>query len=211
MFRANLDRFRATRARTLALVRDLTQAQADYTPAQGRWSVGEVLDHLLLSEKFFRGEITRLIKLRRAGLEPVLRRSLRDLNISVRFLPRPLVPLMEVPFTLFSLLTPRPVQEFLLRSRLVPARHPDVAAPRKGRPVPELRDDLASSLQETVALFEANADVDFRELIHQHPLLGNNNSLDLLRILTLHEERHQGQIADGLASLPQRQGISLSG
>jgi uncharacterized damage-inducible protein DinB len=198
-----LGSFRSARAQTLALVRDLSQAQLNYTPAPGKWSVGEVLDHLLLAERFFQGEIRRLIELKRAGRKPVLQRRIKDFNVSIGFIPKSLLSFLEVPFTFFNPLVPRAVRDFLLRSRLIPAQHPDVAAPRKGRAGQDLRADLISSLQETTALFEANADLDFRELIHQHPLLGTNHVLDLLRMLVLHEQRHQGQVADILASMPR--------
>lgn len=128
-----------------ALAEGLSQAQMNYAPGAGRWSVGEVLDHLLLAERFFRVEVRRMLDLRRAGRPPVLRRSMAELNISVAFVPRRLVPWMDVPFAFFGAFVPRPVREFLLRSRLVPARHPDAAAPRPGRPAGELLAELRSS------------------------------------------------------------------
>jgi uncharacterized damage-inducible protein DinB len=206
-----LDSFGSTRAQTLALVRDLSQSQMDYAPVTGKWSVGEVLDHLVLAERFFRGEITQLIALKRAGRKPVLQRSFKDLNIAIGFLPKSLLPFLEIPFTLFNPLVPRVVKEFLLRSRLIPAQHPDVAAPRNGRVAQDLRADLASSLQETLAVFEANADLDFSELIHQHPLLGSNNVLELMRILVLHEQRHQEQVADVLSSMERGRAVGPFG
>src|SRR6266478_4318082 len=114
MFRPGLNSFGETRAQTRAMVRDLSQTQMDYTPAPGKWSVGEVLDHLVLGEKYFRGEIKRLIDLRRAGREAVLRRGFKDLNISVAFFPKALLPFLEMPIALFSRFIPRPVQEFAL-------------------------------------------------------------------------------------------------
>jgi hypothetical protein len=37
---------------------------------------------------------------------------------------------------------------------------------------------------------------------HVHPLLGTNTVPELLRILALHEQRHQAQILDLLRSMP---------
>jgi hypothetical protein len=210
MFKPSLNLFSSTRAETLALVGDLSQAEMDYTPAPGKWSVGEVLDHLLLAERFFRGEIRQLIELKRSGRRPVLQRGIKDFNVSVAFIPKSLLPFLEIPLTLFSPLVPRAVKDFLLRSRLIPAQHPDVAAPRNARSAQDLRADLVSSLQETTILFEANADLDFRELIHQHPLLGINHVLDLLRMLVLHEQRHQEQIAGIVASMQRDRRIPPS-
>lgn len=199
-----LERFEATRRRTLQLVRDVSQAQMHPTPAPGKWSVGEVLDHLLLAERFFRGEIRRLIELQRAGANPVLHRGFADLDISIGFIPKAVLPLLEWPLAWANLFLPGCARDFLLRSRLIPAQHPAVADPRKGRPADELRDELAASLRETSSLFEANRDLDGSRMLHVHPLLGVNDVSGLLRILTLHEERHQGQIADILRMLRSR-------
>jgi hypothetical protein len=78
----------------------------------------------------------------------------------------------------------------------VPAQSPDIGTPRKGRSIEELDKELRSSLQEMEALFETNPTLDFRAMIHQHPLMGVNNAVQLLRIVALHEQRHQSQISD---------------
>jgi DinB superfamily len=196
MFQPGLQRFRQTRQRTLSLVRDLAQDELDRRPAPNSWSVGEVLDHLLLAETFFRKEIHELIARRKEGRSPLLVRGFRDLDISVGPLPRGLFPWLSVPLTLTNLFVPAFVRDFLVRSRLIPARHPTAATPRRGRRAADLRAELAASLAETEALFQANPSIDFRALRYVHPVLGNNNVLDLLRIVTLHEERHQERIAE---------------
>ena len=94
---------------------------------------------------------------------------------------------------------PHAAREFLIRNRLVPAQSPDVGIPRQGRALDELRQELRTSLQETAALFAANATLDYQAMILQHPLLGVNNVLQLLRIVALHEQRHQSQIGDILS------------
>jgi uncharacterized damage-inducible protein DinB len=200
MFQSDLQAFRSTRARTLEMIGGLSQAQLDYSPAPDRWSVGELLDHLLLAEKILRDEIAQLIELKKAGRQPVLKRSFRDLDVSIAYIPKSLLPLVEIPFTLFNLFVPSVVRELMMRYRLVPAQNPNIATPRKGRPAAELCDELRASLQETERLFEANPNLDYREMISQHPLLGTNNILQLLRLLTGHEQRHQSQISDLLTS-----------
>jgi hypothetical protein len=168
----------------------------DWKPGPDSWSVGEVLDHLLLAETFFRGEIRELMERRKAGRTPVLLRGFKDLDISVGPIPKGLLPLFEVPLTLANLFVPALVRDFLIRSRLIPARHPTIANPRWGRPAADLRSELIDSLGETEALFEGNPGVDYRSIRYIHPLLGYNNVLDLLRIAALHEERHQERITE---------------
>jgi hypothetical protein len=39
-------------------------------------------------------------------------------------------------------------------------------------------------------------------MTYQHPIMGSNNALQMMRIVALHERRHQSQIRD-LLRLPQ--------
>ena len=195
MFQPGLQRLRAVRERTLSLVRSLAQDEMDRRPAPDSWSVGEILDHLLLAEAFFRREIRELIERQKAG-HTLLLRGFQELDISVGPIPKGLLSWLGVPLALTNLFVPAFVRDFLIRSRLVPARHPTAATPQRGRTTADLRAELATSLAETEALFEANPGVNYRVLWYVHPLLGNNNVLDLVRIVTLHEERHQSRIAE---------------
>ena len=206
MFKADLDLFRAARARTLTMVRGLSQVQMNYTPAPEKWSIGEILDHLLLSEEFFRGEIAQLIQLKKTGRQPVLARRLADLNFSMAFIPKGALSLFEVPLNFLNVFIPSCLREFMIRNRLVPAQSADVAIPSKGRPAGELRNDLESFVKQTAALLEANPSLDYSEMSEQHPLLGTNNVLQLLRLLAFHEQRHQYQISDILSDPKFSQG-----
>lgn len=196
MYQADLAFFRATRHRTLELVEGLSQAQTEFSPGPSRWSVGEVLDHLLLAEALNRREIAQLINLAKSGHRPYLNRTFADLNVSIAFIPKAMLPFLEVPFRLLNMLMPSCARELMTRYRLIPAQNPDVGTPRQGRLVDDLRQELRSSLQETEVLFEVNPTLDYRAMIHQHPLTGVNNVLQLLRFVASHERRHQSQISD---------------
>ena len=196
MYQADLAFFRTTRQRTLELIDGLTQAQTEFAPGPEQWSVGEIVDHILLTEALNRREIMELIDMAKSGRTPYLMRTFADVNVSIAYIPKSVLPFLEVPFRALSLVIPRAAQEFMTRYRLVPAQSPDVGIPRRGRPIDDLRQELHASLQEMVALFEANPTLDYRAMTHQHPLLGVNNVLQLLRIVALHEQRHQSQISD---------------
>ena len=185
----------ATRARTLALAEGLTQAQLDRTPARGGWSAGEVLDHMLLAERTNRHQIDSLVRLARAGRKPELRLTFSDVNVSVAFLPRAVLPLLEVPLTLLNAFVPGCLRTYLTRNRLVPFRNPDQATPRRGRNGEQLRRELRDSLRETAAVIRANDDLDYGEMFVQHPLLGRYDVTGLLRFISAHEQRHQSQLA----------------
>lgn len=200
MLKANLQRFRSIRARTLAMIQGLSQAQMDYSPAPGTWSIGEVVDHLILSVEIIRRDIAELIELTKTGRQPLLYRSAADFNITTFFIPKCALPFLEVPFNFLNMFVSDSVREFFVRYRLIPARAADTAAPRQGRSTAELLDGLRSSLEETEALFAADPNLDYDTMIHQHPLLGTQNVPHLLYTMGLHEQRHQSQIADFLTS-----------
>ena len=189
-----LAEFRTTRARTLEMIEGLTQAELDYTPAPNRWSIGEVLDHMLLGERLNREQIVKLIQLKREGRRPELILTFSDLNISVVGVPRFFLPLFEAPLTVINMFVPDSLRNYLTRTRLIPFRNPDPATPHRGRSAAELRRDLRASLQETEGLFQNNPDLDYDEMVVQHPLLGRYDVPGLLRFMSAHEERHQSQI-----------------
>jgi DinB superfamily len=194
MYQADLAVFCSTRAATLSLAEGLTEAQAAFTPAPGKWSAGEILDHILLAEKLYRDKFTQLIALAKAGKKAEISTSFGEIDTSILFIPKAALPLLEVPFRMMNLFIPSAVRETMTRYRLMPAQAPNIAEPRQGRQLAELRKDLASSLQQTVDLFQGHPALDYRQMRLSHPLMGNNSALQTLRIMTLHEQRHQEQI-----------------
>jgi uncharacterized damage-inducible protein DinB len=198
MYQADLALFRGARHRTLELIEGLTQAQIAFSPGSGHWSVWEILDHLLLAEALNHREIAELIAMKKSGRRPYLQRTFADMNVSIAFIPKSMLPSLEVPFRVLNMMVPRFAREFMTRYRLVPAQSPDAGTPRKDRPIDELREELRYALQAMKALFEANPMLDYRAMIHHHPLMGVNNAVQLLRIVARHEQRHQSQISEVL-------------
>ncbi len=197
--RPALGRVRRVRAKTLELVRGASQDQLDGRPAPGRWSPGEVLDHLILSDRIYRADIERLFELARAGERPLVRRSFADLNPSVLFFPKPLLPLLEPPLAVMNLFLPRSLRDRIARTRWIPAQNPDAAEPRRGRAGDALRRELEQSLAATEALFRSAGSLDLEAMEHEHPLLGRRDLDGLLGFIADHEERHQAQIREALA------------
>lgn len=202
MFRESLEMLRSTRESTMAMAHSLSQPQLDFASARGKWSAGEVLDHMLLAEELNRDQIAELIELQKGGRKAFVRRSFVDLNVSIAHIPKRVLPFLEVPFTLLNMCMPDGVREYMARHRVIPAQNPDAATPRRGRSVAELSADLAASLKETTELLHSNPELNYREMFVQHPLMGTNDVPGLLRFMALHEQRHQSQIAD-ILSHPQ--------
>jgi DinB superfamily len=196
MYEQNLEMLRLARAGTLRLCSGIGQAQSDFVPAVGKWSTGEVVDHLLLAEAFYRGIFVKLIQLQKSGQRPALDIGFSEVNTSIAYIPKAILPMLDIPFTIFNMFVPNGVREVLTQFRLLPAQNPDMTTPQKGKPIHELRKALSASYEETAALFHANPGLNYREMRYRHPLMGDNNVLQSLRILALHERRHQSQIQD---------------
>jgi uncharacterized damage-inducible protein DinB len=197
----NLRQLRAAREHTLSMTTTVTQEQADARSFENKWSIGEVLDHLCLFDHLLSKDLKQLAENARLGHATLIHHSLSEVNVGPAFLPKSLLPLFEIPFTLSSMFVPSFIRNMLARNRRIRFRHPDVAAPRRGRPIHELRKDLRSSIDAIEALLLNNKNVDFRKMYVQHPILGKNNIIQLLSFMTSHEQRHQGQLADLLHRL----------
>lgn len=192
--RLPLSEFASARAMTRAAVGPLSQAQLDFAPAPGRWSIGEIADHLLLSEDLYRGEVAELIELARAGRPAYRRHSFADVNVAPLHLPDAVLSYLEAPLGFMSRLIPDSVRGIVTEFPLLPTRNPDFATPRPGRFARDLKADLAESAAKMHAMLEANADLDFEALVSEHPLTGRANVPQILTFLTRHERRHQGQM-----------------
>ena len=130
-YRSALEFHRMTRGQTLAMMQELSQSQLDYKPASGKWSVGEVLDHLILGQRLNLCYIAEVIAMKAAGKPPVLRLSSTDVDVSIGYIPKRLLPALEVPFTVLNLFLPSSVRDFMTRNPLIPAQNPEVTNPRR--------------------------------------------------------------------------------
>lgn len=190
-----LELLRTTRERTISMTTGLSQAELDWQPGGGKWSIGEVLDHLLLSEKVYRDLIAELIELARSGRKPRVVRRTRELDFAPGFVPKSMLPFVEIPFTFMTLFVPKALREWMLLNATIPGQSPSVTIPTRGLRAEDLRRDLGGALERTVALLEANPGLDYAAMKAQHALLGVNNVPELLEVVALHERRHQDQIA----------------
>jgi hypothetical protein len=121
-------------------------------------------------------------------------------NTSIAFIPKAMLPMLEIPFTKLSLFVPTQVREALTQFWYLAAQNPDVACPKWGKPAPELRNTLAASIEGTAVLLDVNSGLDYRQMRFIHPLMGDNTVLDGPRIIALHERRPHEQIREILES-----------
>jgi glutamate/tyrosine decarboxylase-like PLP-dependent enzyme/uncharacterized damage-inducible protein DinB len=163
----------SARARLLQDVRSLTQAELDRSPAEGQWSVGEVLHHLQLIERSVtRVAAKQLERAARASIGPDPRTD--------------------------SVL--RSLDEFDVEGSAQKVSSPQGFIPRPGLPRQELLDGLASSREALLAQVQAAQPYDLSRLVFPHPVLGKINLYQWLLYVAQHELRHLHQIERALAS-----------
>ncbi|MEO1083380.1 MAG: DinB family protein [Acidobacteriota bacterium] len=193
-----IDEARATRFETLALLDGLEQGQLDFRPTAGRWSAGEVLDHLLKADAFYLRELDELLRRADAGRVPFLYRGVADL-IDV---PKPIermLPFAEIPFAMANSFFPAPLRRAIVAERRLPLRVPDVMAPQAGRSVAELKDGLHRLIDRLDGL-EHGRHGDLYRLRYYNPVVGLTSLPSAVKFLANHEKRHQRQLRDVLSS-----------
>ncbi len=205
MLATALSEFRATRTRSCCLVAGLNADEMSDRPSPEKWSVGELLEHLLLAEKLWRSEVEALIALKRSHRQPFLSRLLTDFPIPlVGRVPPTLLGFLVIPLTAINTFVPLGVFLTFLSWRSLSAKAPRALEPSRHRDPIDLRAALESEAALTLSLFADNRDLRFRRLLYQHPLLGIVDAVDLLRVITAHEKRHQEQLLKILESLGVR-------
>ncbi len=193
-----LEEVRRVRRETLELLSGLTQEQLGFVPAPGRWAVGTVADHLVKADEVFVGEVRTLVERQRAGKAGFLYRGLAGADPSLPASLKLVLPFFEVPMTLATVLIPDSVRRVVFSARAVPAKSPKFLKPRPGRPGEDLRRELGKLLADLDDIEAGSADL--RQLCYYNPIVGLTDGVGILRFLSSHERRHQGQMRDVLAS-----------
>ena len=197
----SLETFAGIRNGTLCLAAGLTEEQAQYSPGSETWSVARILDHLLLTEALYQAQMNRLLDLAREGKRSNIDVSLSEVDLSLPFIPKALMPLMAVPLTVMNMFVPQALRETVLRFPVMKAKNPKISEPAPAKPVAVLRAQLASSLAETQAMFAGVLPANAGRVTVSHPVFGRNTIANVLGLMAAHEERHGAQI-NGLLRQP---------
>jgi len=164
-----------------AAVAGLAQRQADWRPEPERWSVGEVLHHLAISNQYFAVRVSRLIEKGRSAASiapPDARRTWPRLRLIAD------------------------------RQASGPVTNPEGSTPTLGLPVDELRGNLAASHRAIAEQVAAIAWLDLANIKARHPLGFEINLFQWFDAAGAHERRHLAQIeeikaAPGFPSAPE--------
>lgn len=201
--RESLDELRKGREDTLALVADLGQQQLDTVPGPGRWSLGEILDHLVRADEMLTKEIRVLEEKSRRGDRPFVYRSLRDVGAPFGWLPLPLRLPLEAGLVGWNMAVPPVVREWIMGQRQLRVKASEVLRPEAGRPAKTLCADLRLGVSEIERLVEQPAPdgAGLDGVVYYSPIAGFNGVDGLIRLIARHERRHQEQIREVMAAL----------
>jgi len=147
--RGALESFLAVRRETVRMAEGLTPEQASFSPAPGVWSVARNLDHLVITESLYRGQMAKMLEMALAGGKTNLDVSLGEVDLNLPFVPKALMPLMAAPLTMINYFVPAAVRETVLRYPLMKAKNPKVSEPAVDRPLTELTEMLRAGARET--------------------------------------------------------------
>ena len=193
----NLEELKRARETVIQSVSGFSEAQIDFRKRPGKWSIGEILDHLVLSTEFFTEEVGELIRRARkapSGKRVSLTRTFDDVDFSLPLMPRPVQRMVQIPMQIMSAFVPSPVRETFVRIPVFAAQSATRLEPRAGRSLQELEKDLKESVERLERLLQDNKNLDFSRLIHRHPFMGKNDIAALIRTTELHDRRHLDQI-----------------
>lgn len=191
---ARLNEKREKIART---VRELSQAQLDFQPATAAWSIGQIAEHVALSERGLMNIVKSLFQ-GPAGRR-VLEVSYDQLPLTLQGIPTSIARLsfeLLRPFSFMTRFTPQAVIRFMLANPLVKAKAAPDSVPAHGKARAELAAFLTEVRQSTLQFLESVKDKDLSQFHWSHPLLGYQDLSGMLDLIASHDNRHIQQIED---------------
>jgi len=155
----------ATREALFAEVRGLSEAQLEFQPAPGKWSIGEILDHLSLAERSIARVVSRILQ-QAAG------RGLIGEPGSIEQLPH------RIDRETFN----------------APASAPESVLPSPGRPLERLLVSLEESRERLVEVSSRADGRVVGNVTIRHFQLGELHFYQWLALEAAHEAKHLAQI-----------------
>lgn len=156
----------ADRDRLWRSIEGASEEEAQRSPAEGRWSIAQMLDHLLKSERASAKLYQRKLTEAQQRQIPAETRTDSELGSLDHFR-----------------------EQFKQ-----PREAPPIVLPEDGRALSELRRDLEESHRKLLEVIESLSSYDLSQLSHPHPILGDLNLYQWLLVGGQHELRHAKQI-----------------
>ena len=185
------------RGRIAGAIQQLSQAQLDFRPGPKSWSVGQVAEHVALSERGLMNLVKSLFH--DPGGRRVLEVSYDQLPLTIQGLPTGVARLsfeLIRPFSFMTRFTPKSVVQFMLANPIVKAKAAPQSEPAHGKARAELAAFLTEVRHSTLQFLESVKDKDLSQFHWSHPLLGYQDLCGMLDLIASHDNRHIQQIED---------------
>lgn len=163
----------AARARVLAVANGLSPAQAAFKPSPDRWSIQEVVEHLVLAEEFGVNAMWRAAEGLRTG-QPAWTGEHTNRRLAI--------------------------EEVVARTWRLREVAPDWVTPRSGGPIGYWLARYRACGQVLAGLGPVLEGLDLEAVIFPHPISGPLDATQRLAFLRFHADRHLQQIASIKAS-----------
>jgi hypothetical protein len=157
----------AARKRLLDSVASLSDADIDFSPSADRWSIGEILHHLRLTEESAARVVQKLVERAEksgAGPDPGGGSVLHSLD------------------------------RFNVETAVDRITAPASVAPTRGIPARELLEGLAGSRAALMRSLEVCSRFDMAQVLFPHPVFGKLDAYQWALSVAKHEDRHRRQI-----------------
>ena len=193
----SIARMEENRGRIAGAIQDLSQAQLDFQPAAYSWSIGQVAEHVALSERGVMDIVKSLLQ--EPGGRRLLEVSYDQLPLTLQGIPTSVARLsfeLMKPFSFLTRFTPKSAVQFMLAHPIVKAKAAPQSDPSHGTPRADLFAFLAEVRRSTLQFLETVKDKDLSPFHWSHPILGYQDLCGMLELIASHDNRHIQQIEE---------------
>lgn len=191
----SITKMQENREKIVGSVRDLSQAQLDFQPAPESWSIGQIAEHVALSERGLMDIVQSLFQ--KPGAPKLLRIGYDQLPLIIKGIPNDIARLsfeMLQPFSFLTRFTPNAIVQFMLANPIIKAQAAPRSIPAHGKARGDLAAFLAQVRKSTLQFLETVKDKDLAQYHWVHPLLGYQDLYGMLGMIASHDHRHIQQI-----------------
>jgi hypothetical protein len=172
-FKTRYQQMEASRQKLFSELKNYSQDVINKKPAPDKWSVAEVLQHLIVSEEaslnYIRKKTANASPSKKSGLSAKIKYALLQIafNIPVKY---------KAP----KIIVPQATGNIQLN---------------------ELDNKWRQIRSETIAIIEKLSDNDFENELWLHPVTGKMSLMQMVDFLTMHFQRHERQIKQTLKAI----------
>lgn len=176
------------RRQLIARIENLSAAQQTFRPAEGAWSIAEIIDHLAFTERNMVQLIGRLLKKSKGTVAAAIDAGDGDHDGDAQ------IAASAPPFQPFSL------DNYIEQVKDVKLNAPEQVRPSSNATLADALANLERTRADIEAMRTLLETVDLGAATYPHPAFGEFNSAQWLAFIGFHEGRHLRQIENLMAA-----------